>query len=38
VDKIVFTLSGSADLYGPYGLNAPAYFALDDITVRIYPE
>lgn len=38
VDKIVFTLSGSPDLYGPYGFNAPAYVAVDDITVRVYPE
>lgn len=38
VDKVVFTLSGSADLYGDWGLNVPAYFAIDDITVRVYPE
>ena len=38
VDKIVFTVYGSADLYGEYGFNAPAYVALDDITVRVYPE
>ena len=38
VDKVVFTLSGSPDLYGPYGFNAPAYVAIDDVTVRVYPE
>ena len=34
VVSIAFNLVGSADLYGDWGLNAPAYFAYDDITVR----
>ena len=38
VEKIVFTISGSADLYGEWGLNIPAYFAIDDIAVRVYPD
>ena len=38
VDKIVFSLSGSEELYGEYGFNAPTYFAIDDITVRVYPD
>jgi hypothetical protein len=38
VSKIVFEVSGSDDLYGEYGFNAPAYVAIDDITMRVYPE
>ena len=38
VDQIVFSLSGSDELYGDWGLNAPAYFAIDDVTVRVYPD
>lgn len=34
VVSIAFNLVGSADLYGDWGLNAPAYFAYDDIAVR----
>ena len=38
VDKVVFIISGSPDLYGEYGFNAPAYFAIDDVAVRVYPD
>ena len=38
VDKVVFSISGSPDLYGEYGFNAPAYFAIDDVAVRVYPD
>lgn len=38
VDKVVFSLVGSKDQYGTYGLNTPAYFAIDDISVRYYPD
>ncbi len=38
VNQILFSISGSEDLYGEYGFNAPAYVAIDDITVRVYPE
>lgn len=38
VDKVVFSVSGSPDLYGDYGFNAPAYFAIDDVAVRVYPD
>ena len=38
VDKIHFTMSGSADLYGEWGINVPTYFAIDDISVRVYPD
>ena len=34
VDKITFMIYGSDDLYGDWGFNAPAYFAIDDIAVR----
>ena len=34
VVSIGFNLVGSADLYGDWGLNAPAYFAYDDVAVR----
>lgn len=34
VVSVAFNLVGSADLYGDWGLNAPAYFAYDDIAVR----
>ena len=38
VDKVVFSLIASEDQYGTYGLNTPAYFAIDDISVRYYPD
>ena len=38
VDKILFTVFGSAELYGDWGINAPTYFAIDDVTTRVYPE
>ena len=38
VDRVVFSITGSADQYGDYGFNTPAYFAIDDIAVRVYPE
>lgn len=38
VDKIVFSVSGSPDLYGEWGFNAPAYFAIDDVAVKVYPD
>ena len=38
VDKVVFSISGSEELYGDWGINAPAYFAIDDIAVRVYPD
>ena len=38
VDKVVFSLVASEDQYGTYGLNTPAYFAIDDISVRYYPD
>ncbi len=34
VARVEFNLKGSDDLYGDYGLNAPAYFAFDDVAVR----
>ena len=34
VVSVAFNIVGSADLYGDWGLNAPAYFAYDDIAVR----
>ena len=34
VVSVGFNLVGSADLYGAYGLNAPGYFAYDDVAVR----
>ncbi len=34
VARIEFNIQGSADLYGGYGLNTPAYFAYDDVAVR----
>lgn len=36
VDRIVFSVSGSEDLYNDYGLNVPAYFAIDDIAVKVH--
>ena len=38
VDKVVFSVSGSEELYGDWGINAPTYFAIDDIAVRVYPD
>ncbi len=34
VAYVEFNIVGSADLYGDYGLNIPAYFAYDDVAVR----
>lgn len=34
VARVEFSLQGSADLCGDWGLNTPAYFAYDDVTVR----
>ena len=34
VVSVGFNLVGSADLYGEWGLNAPGYFAYDDVAVR----
>ena len=34
VVSVGFNLVGSADLYGDWGLNAPGYFAYDDVAVR----
>ena len=36
VDTIEFTFDGSDQ--GPFGLNTPAYFAMDDLTVTAVPE
>lgn len=38
VDKVVFTVSASPEQYGDWGLNTPAYFAIDDIAVRVFAE
>ena len=38
VDKVVFTISASTEQYGDWGLNTPAYFAIDDIAVRVFAE
>ena len=38
VDKIVFSVSGSPEQYGDWGFNTPAYFALDDVVVRVYAD
>lgn len=35
VQRLEFTVSGSEDLYGAYGFNAPTYFAIDDIAVVV---
>lgn len=34
VVSVGFNLVGSTDLYGDWGLNAPGYFAYDDVAVR----
>lgn len=34
VAKIAFNFEASGDIIGDYGLNCPAYFAYDDVTVR----
>ena len=34
VNAVAFNIVGTSDLYGQWGLNAPAYFAYDDIAVR----
>jgi hypothetical protein len=36
VDRIEFSFSGSDT--GPFGLNTPKYFAMDDLTVAAVPE
>jgi hypothetical protein len=36
VDRVEFEFTGS-DM-GPFGLNTPRYFALDDLTVAAVPE
>ena len=38
VDKVVFSIAGSPEQYGDWGINTPAYFAIDDVTVRYYPD
>lgn len=38
VDKVVFSLSGSAEQYGEWGINTPTYLAIDDVAVRYYPD
>jgi len=38
VDKVVFTISGSPEQYGDWGFNTPAYFALDDVAVRVFAD
>ena len=38
VVSVIFTVEGSAELYGDWGLNTPAYFALDDVAVRFTVE
>ena len=38
IDKVVFSLSGSPEQYGDWGINTPTYFAIDDIAVRVYPD
>lgn len=35
VAKIAFNFEASEDFVGSYGMNAPAYFAYDDVTVRM---
>lgn len=35
VDHVEFTVSGSKDLYGDYGFNAPAYGAMDDFAFQL---
>ena len=34
VYAVAFNIVGTNDLYGQWGLNAPAYFAYDDVAVR----
>ncbi|MBQ9144076.1 MAG: DUF4465 domain-containing protein, partial [Paludibacteraceae bacterium] len=34
VNAVAFNIVGTLDLYGQWGLNAPAYFAYDDVAVR----
>ena len=38
VDKVVFSISGSPEQYGDWGFNTPTYFAIDDVTVRVYSD
>ena len=38
VHGIIFCVTGSADCYGDYGFNAPAYFAYDNIVVEMPAE
>ncbi|GDX96650.1 PEP-CTERM domain protein [Planctomycetia bacterium] len=37
VDRIAFTFDGS-DKHPTYGLNTPAYFAMDNLTISAVPE
>ena len=34
---IIFAVTGTADCYGDYGFNAPAYFAFDNVVVSAQP-
>ena len=38
VDRLEFFMYGSLELHNSWGLAAPAYFAIDDIAVRVYPD
>lgn len=38
VSAIVFSVYGTADCYGDYGFNAPAYFAYDNVVVEMPNE
>ena len=38
VYKVVFSVAGSPEQYGDWGINTPTYFAIDDIAVRVYPD
>lgn len=38
VEKVVFSIAGSPEQYGDWGINTPAYFAIDDVAVRYYPD
>ena len=38
VDKVVFSVAGSAEQYGDWGFNTPSYLAIDDVAVRVYPD
>ena len=38
VDKVVFSVAASPEQYGDWGINTPAYFCIDDVAVRYYPD